>query len=210
MKPPTTFIYALKDPGAGSIRYLGKSDFPERRLRHHLIYTKPHTHKNHWIKSLLSRGESPELLILREVPLAEWEEWEMRYIRAARGLGFQLTNGSDGGEGGVNPCEESRIKKSASLRGRVFTEEHRRNLSRGKTGVPHAPHSLGTRQKMRAAALGRKKCNNTSGFVGVSKSSITGKWIARITESGGRRASLGHFRQLEDAVFVRALTEALR
>ena len=49
--------------------------------------------------------------------------------------------------------EETKQKRSKAMKGRVFTPEHRENLSRANTG--HAT-SAETREKLRAVHLGRK------------------------------------------------------
>jgi hypothetical protein len=88
---------------------------------------------------------------------------EIGLIKCLKRMGIKLTNFTDGGEGTVNPCEESRkrmseaakkrgvskacqeakvkaksgkplsadqkAKQSAAMTGKVFTEEHRRNIS---------------------------------------------------------------------------------
>ena len=98
-------------------------------------------------------------------------ELERGVIKCFKRMGVKLTNFTDGGEGGKNPCEETRkrlseaakkrgvslacqqakvlakrgksiskeqrAKQSASMKGKVFSEQHKKNISIGakKRGV---------------------------------------------------------------------------
>ena len=114
-------------------------------------------------------------------------ELERGLIKCLRLSGIELTNFTDGGEGGVNPTpetrkrlsdaakkrgvseacqkakiaakkgkplsEEQKLKQSQAMRGIMFTEEHRKNISISakKRGMPQA-----TLEKAWAASKGRK------------------------------------------------------
>lgn len=112
----TVFIYALKDPRNGAVRYIGKSKNPEKRMRGHLR-SKPGTHKAHWIMELTAIGITPLLEILDRVPETQWEFFECAYIKVYREAGAKLTNGTEGGDGISNPSREVREKISVSLSG---------------------------------------------------------------------------------------------
>lgn len=185
---PTTFIYALCEPGTRTIRYIGKANDPTARRREHLLVSATlNTHLGHWISSLKVVGAVPELVTLREVPLESWKEEEVRYIRAARMLGMSLVNGTDGGEGCFNPTPETRAKMSASSRGRKIPEsaivashtpeanakrsaamkgrkrspEHCASISAGKSGTKCIPRTPEHRAALSAALKGRAPCAET-------------------------------------------------
>lgn len=126
-----TFIYALCEPGTRTVRYIGKADAPEKRLQRHLRYNsiKTETHLGRWLRSLVSKGKIPALIVLAEVPRDSWQEEEIRYIRSARILGLNLTNGTDGGEGGLNPTPETVRHMHESHLGHVHTPEHNKKIS---------------------------------------------------------------------------------
>ena len=64
-----TFIYALIDPITTHIKYIGKSNNPKNRFLRHINDThKNRSHKNSWLKYLLSMNLLPELFILDEIP----------------------------------------------------------------------------------------------------------------------------------------------
>lgn len=151
----TTFIYALCEPDTRTIRYIGKADNPEKRLRAHVKRAEGPTHKNNWLCSILAASQSPKLVILREVPQTEWQEWEQRYIQAARCLGMDLTNSTDGGENppsvkGKKLTPSHRAKISAAHKGKTFSLASRKKMSEGRTGPKN--HRFGKKLSVEESA----------------------------------------------------------
>ena len=94
-----TFIYTLSDSN-GNIRYIGKTDKPEYRLNKHLKESKhQRTHKEKWINLVLSSGDNIFLEIIDIVDIKDWSFWEMYWISQMKAWGFNLVNGTSGGEG---------------------------------------------------------------------------------------------------------------
>lgn len=178
----TTFIYALVDPRTQQIRYVGKANDPQHRLRDHLR-EKRKSYKNSWIKELRDNGLVPELQIVEEVPVTNWMERERYWIAYYRDLGMALVNGTDGGDGvhgmqhtpearakisaagmgnqhskGRHPTPEETAKRRSSLKGHVVTPETREKIRASKLGVPRNPASV---EKMRQSLLGRKLPEST-------------------------------------------------
>lgn len=156
---PTTFIYALKEPETGEIRYVGKSDNPKKRLACHLR-CRERCYRTNWIKTIAERGLSPLLEIIDEVPVTEWQAWEVAYIEFFRDEGCLLVNGTAGGDGLNNPTEETREKIRAANSGeknphfgKPLSSEHRAKVSAGLMG---REISLECRAKLRAARIGKK------------------------------------------------------
>lgn len=116
-----TNIYALTEPNdISKIRYIGKSDNPDRRFFEHLKDNSD-TYKTKWIKSILKNNQKPNIIILdNKIPINYWQSWEIYYIALYKELGFNLTNETDGGEGGDiisnHPNKEVFVKKAALLR----------------------------------------------------------------------------------------------
>jgi hypothetical protein len=55
-------------------------------------------HQCQWVRSLLSSGLAPQLLIFFRVPREmAWQDAERFFIASAKSFGFDLTNASDGG-----------------------------------------------------------------------------------------------------------------
>jgi len=176
----TVFIYALNDPETGRIRYIGKSNNLKERIRMHLK-DKKHTHKCHWIQSLLARDLKPRLQILAEVSEDRWQMWERGYIEIFRNAGYDLVNGTDGGDGvcltgpknpmfgkhlsqehkdklsratkGIPKSPETRLKMSVNRRGMKFSDSHRANIRFARLGKPTSEK---TKAKLRAYQAARK------------------------------------------------------
>ncbi len=130
-----TNIYVLIDPRTNEVRYIGKADNPLDRLKHHLTpkQLRKKTAKNSWLKNLLAHSAKPILQILEIVPMRNWEERERYWIAYYQKLGFRLTNGTEGGDGGA-PSEEARRKISITLKGRKLPPEQRQKMSAAHKG----------------------------------------------------------------------------
>jgi hypothetical protein len=115
-------IYVLIDPITGLVRYVGKtSQELNLRLKDHIsnYRLKATTHKSCWIKGLKSKGFVP---IIEEIDLVleeDWEFWERYWIAQFKTWGFDLTNGTSGGEGGLGKPNS----------GWKHTEEAKRRIS---------------------------------------------------------------------------------
>jgi len=140
-----TFIYVLVDPRNGDVRYVGKSDNPNKRLVDHIRKSNNSiTHKNNWIKSLIKDGYEPLIDVIDEVPNSNWGFWEQYWIDLFKGWGFDLTNIANGGVGGnLGPVVNKKI--SDALKGRVFSDEAKLKMSIGSTGKIHTDK---TKEKM--------------------------------------------------------------
>lgn len=159
----TAFIYALCEPGTRTVRYIGKANNPEKRLKAHIISSvHQKNHLGNWLRSLQSKNIVPNMIILREVKYDKWQEAEERYIRIARGCGMKLVNSTDGGEG-VTITPEILKKIVAKNTGKKRTPEQCaaiRNRQLGQNGPMFGKKaSLVTRAKMRASRLGEKNHN---------------------------------------------------
>lgn len=142
----TVFIYALKEPDTGEIRYVGKTVNLRKRFRKHLNQSRfENHHRANWIKSLLIRGLEPILETLDEVSEDFWPQWEVAYIEFFRESGNRLVNDNYGGEGSHNPSEETRKKLSTLNSG----------ANHPMFGKKRPPRSLEWREKLAAARRGK-------------------------------------------------------
>lgn len=134
------FIYALKCPNTGDVRYIGKAKNVANRFRAHLNRATEKNHRACWIRSLKAQGLKPLLEVLDEVSEEFWPQWEVAWIAFFREEGADLVNGDDGGEGGHK---------------RIVSGETRRKLSlAGKGKKRSSPMPLETRAKLAAAHTG--------------------------------------------------------
>ncbi len=161
-------IYALTEPDNGPIRYIGQSIDPSKRYKGHLYPSslRLKIQKNSWLKSVLIKGKKPGMVVLAKVDEENADAAEIDYIKAYRMMGFDLVNGTDGGDGqspGYQPSKETRRKLSNAGKGNTrtlgykHTEEARRKISKAhkgkpstgaaRKGIPH-PHQQGENHNM--------------------------------------------------------------
>lgn len=107
-----SFIYCLRCPKTKSVRYIGKSKNPQKRLMAHISAAATGRLKHHqsqWTRSLLSAGMAPEMAVLFTVPVGiRWQDAEKFFIASAKAFGFDLTNANEGG-GCENVSDQDQI-----------------------------------------------------------------------------------------------------
>ena len=96
-----TYIYSLSssdEPNA--IRYIGKSNTPDKRIKSHINESKRInlTHKHKWINKKISKGYKIKINILKIVDKRFWKDAEIFFINAFHD--YDLTNFAKGGNGG--------------------------------------------------------------------------------------------------------------
>lgn len=167
----SVFIYALKEPDTGEIRYIGKTCDITTRLVRHLSEARRSRDKSHrifWFKSLLSRGLQPHLEILDEVPFEHWQQWEVAYIEFFQECSCNLVNGTPGGGGNVMRGE------THPMFGKHHSEAVRQKMGdaqRGKKGNNFGKHhSESSKQKLRQARLGKRHSEATRLKISISLS----------------------------------------
>jgi len=159
-------IYALAEPNSDVIRYVGQTIDLKQRLSAHYtpIRLVQRTHHNDWIKSLKTKDQKADVIILQEASNEdELNQLEIMWIAYCRALGFDLTNGTDGGDGaqrGRSISEEHKKKISIALKGRPCTEEQKIQISIANSGERNGMFgktiSESTRQKISLSRKGLK------------------------------------------------------
>ncbi len=180
-------IYGLFDPRTEELRYVGKSCSGLERPRQHIKprLLKARTHKNSWLKSLLSEGLRPEIDVLEEHAGPETlNEAERFFIAYFRGIGCRLTNGTDGGDGvsaGRIQSLEEKAKRSASLMGHV-------GYWKGKTkGLPK-PKKVKLRKPVRDDAGVEYPSGRAAAIaLGLHPGNVCSVLKGRLKTTGGRK-----------------------
>lgn len=183
------FIYGLIDPSDGVVRYVGKSYTGMVRPKTHLMPSRlaERSHKAHWIRSVLSLGRRPAIVILEELEQPEGlNEAECFYISYLNWLGCRLTNATIGGDGapGHRASAETRAKMSAVRKGRTQSPEHLAARSAALKG--HAV-SDETRQKIANAHKGNKYCVGRK--LSVESRAKMSESVARTAPNRGKKLS---------------------
>lgn len=120
-----TYIYILIDPITNEVKYVGKTDYPNNRLKGHIkdVNRKKckNQHKKAWIKNLLNLNSPPIFYVVDIVKFEEWTFWEQHYISLYKSWGFNLVNKTNGGDGGgvEHLTTEHKNKIGKALKGRI-------------------------------------------------------------------------------------------
>lgn len=159
-------IYCLIDPRDGQVKYIGKAKYSlEKRLLGHLGEELKRNHKrSSWLKSLLSKGLRPSIELLDVVQEIQVNFWEKHYISLYKSWGFDLKNGTIGGDGGAtrSGCKQSKEEVEKRIRtrrnnGRPWVSQEQRELSRSrmKGNIIHKGHihSIESKEKIRNEKL---------------------------------------------------------
>jgi len=164
-----TKIYALEDE-FGSIRYIGKTSCGLRkRLHGHLTDARIKTNNAHrcrWIRSMLSRGCEPKMMLVGEAD-GDGSREEIAWIAYGKQEGWKLTNITDGGEGcsGLKFSEQSRLKMRLSHLSQMASLETRLKLSLANKGRVVTKEA---REKIRASLMGHSVSETTRRLIGLS------------------------------------------
>lgn len=116
------FIYYLKCPKTGKIRYIGQTRRKSLglRLTMHIQDAKRGKiyHNANWIRQLLSENMRPTIHLLEEILVENLDEREIYWIKTYREAGYNLTNQTDGGFGhsGFAQSKETCKKRSESMK----------------------------------------------------------------------------------------------
>lgn len=165
-----TFIYGLIDPRTEEVRYIGKSNDPQERLRQHMkCRTVDQTYKAKWLRQLKSSGIAPILIILEQCEEETWEACEISWIAFGRQRGWPLTNTCDGGGqsngfAGHHHSQEAKKRQAEYWTGksRPHSSVHTANLSaamkkRGSLGPQTLKHRQKIGEKVKMAAIAEQR-----------------------------------------------------
>jgi hypothetical protein len=126
--PGNFLIYALVDPRDGQMRYIGSTQYPERRETEHRGDTRSNPEKVAWVKEVQEQGLQP---IMRRLEIVQGGgaayEREMAWVEACLEAGIDLLNvvtATSKGEGRARlPRWVTPERKEVIIR--MYRDEHR-------------------------------------------------------------------------------------
>jgi hypothetical protein len=139
------YVYAYFEPGCEKPFYIGKGS-GQRAYQHRCRcrVSKQRTHFYNKLRSLLQEGIEPQIVLLQEditEPEAfELERWLIKFFKRCSEGGC-LCNHTTGGEGGAGykrrtpVTQRERHNRSMAQRGKKFTVQHRKNISKARQGL---------------------------------------------------------------------------
>lgn len=105
------FIYVLKDPDSGEVRYVGKTNNPKKRMSGHLSAQQGRNLPSiRWVRKLKNLNKFPVMEIIEETD--DWENSEKKWICHYRNVASDLLNIDDGGIVSVYSHSASGARKS--------------------------------------------------------------------------------------------------
>jgi hypothetical protein len=134
--PNKNVIYALLDPDTNEVRYVGKAVDLYTRIRNHYKPSRliNKTHKNNWLNKLLNEGKYVNVNVVEQLNSETLlNEAEKKWIKHYKTLACDLTNGTEGGDGGkmsLESIEKMKLKKA----GVKLSEKHKQKISEANKG----------------------------------------------------------------------------
>jgi len=127
----TVFIYILIDPIDNNVKYIGQTFRIERRLSEHLRPTT-NSKKDRWIKSLINKDLQPTLVVIDECIIEDWVWLERYWVSQFKTWGFELKNGTEGGDGSYGVIPWNKGLKGAFK----HSDESKEKMSKSRKGKP--------------------------------------------------------------------------
>jgi hypothetical protein len=94
-----TEIYGLFEPDGYTLRYIGKANDSQKRLKGHVAESRTCDRPvNRWIRGLLDDAKLPVLKVIASVPEDQWKDAERFLIAEARRTDADLLNVAPGGD----------------------------------------------------------------------------------------------------------------
>lgn len=175
-------VYTLSDPREpDNIRYVGKTvcKLLRTRLNQHVCTSKSRSnHTQCWISSLLRIGLRPEIRLLEEVSVTDWERTEIYWISQFRCWGFDLTNST---EGGVTPFTTPKVQFKA--RQKSISALSKPVACYGLSGILLGIYDSAKEAAQKTGCSVHKVRQVTNGFALTTHNLLFRKFVGKASES---------------------------
>lgn len=141
-------IYSLSCPLTKEVRYIGKANNSEKRLRSHIRDSRRrNTPVYCWIRTLTSNGMLPIMSVIVTVESSEWRETEKSQIIIHKSNGCRLLNVAEGGDEPF--CStETRAANGKSVAISIHSDPVRRKLWEQKKMIAETFRFFKTRNEI--------------------------------------------------------------
>ena len=198
------YTYVLQDID-GNIRYVGVTNNIDKRYVKHIYESIKNTksHKCEWIRCCIRNNYRPLIRIIdtsecREDAFLSERYWISRY----KFQGYDLTNGTEGGDGNINPSKETRLKMSLSHIGKVPPNKGKKHSSAHIEKLKQAwknrpPVSIETRKKLSILRTGKKRDPAIGRKISIAKKGKpNGRLGYKLTEEHKRKIGLANSKKI--------------
>ena len=135
-----------------NVRYVGRTSKPILvRLKRHFDRQNDNDHRSRWIRKERREGRA---IGISTIAICDGDggEEERNWIKYYRDIGCDLVNSSDGGEGLLNPSDETRARMSESQRNRSPISAETRAKMSSSAKASYTPE-----RRARVAELSRNR-----------------------------------------------------
>lgn len=208
-----SYVYIITN-NVNSKKYVGKSNNPKQRWRHHVYYAARGV-KTYLAQALNAYG--PESFTFEIV--SEWSTEDEAFSEETRLIVELQTNNRDkgynlneGGEGGRNPSQETREKIGNANRGRTLSVEARQKISEAAKKRSSKIAEL-ARQRFKGCKLSeehKEKLRVTSAHIKRANTFSEDARYRMGTTNRGKHLSEEHKRKIGDACRGKKRSEETR
>ena len=184
VRPVGCYVYTHRKATTGDIFYVGKGTAERAWDRYgRTAYWQNVVAKHGFVVQIESDG------------LLEFEAFarERDLIASLRARGVRLVNLTDGGEGTLNPSDETRAKLSAYQRGRKKSADHIEKIRQANTGKLRTEE---TKRKLRARVMTDEWRMNMSkaGLARAAKNPLSAETLEKISNASKRNWASEEYR----------------
>lgn len=184
-------IYKIEHVDSGKA-YVGSAVNIKRRWGEHKARLNSKTHPNPKLQNAWNKyGEGSFVFgVVEECEIEVLIEREQKYIDTLEvvTLGYNICEVA-GSVLGIKRSEETKLRMSEAQKGRVMSEEHRKNIGLAQLGKTRGPHTEETKEKIRVANKNYVKPPQSEETKKKRSESLKGKKRAEFSEETRKKMS---------------------